>query len=53
MENNKLEELANGCFLIILIFLLIFFIGLKSVLKSAKEIKTEKRTVTLEEALIK
>ena len=51
MEDNKLEDLGNGCFLIIMIFLLIFFIGLKSSLKPAKEVKTEK--ITLEEALIK
>lgn len=42
MGNNKLENLGNGCFLIILLLLLIFFIGLKSALNPTKEIKTEK-----------
>ena len=53
MGDNKIEDLGNGCILIILIFLLVFFIGLKSALNSTKTIKKEERTVTLEEALIK
>lgn len=53
MGDSKVEDLGNGCILVILIFLLVFFIGLKSALNSTKEIKTEKKIVTLEEALIK